>query len=607
MDGFFQSVRDFFSKLIQKLSSLEWSAIVLAIFIVLCFAAVIFVAVFAIVVKKRKDRFERYVSESADLVHVYRINAVENSVIHFTLNDLENVETIKIEDFYRSYPAKQVARIRGWVNDILDGRQVPQFLETYKEVGPQRTLHRAFLRHVESDPSQSLIRLEAYLLPNVVKGSRHELIDHISVSGQIRQTEVVAAIRENPTQGITIFFKLRPHEASKKRKSRIDVRAFHIRFVALMQQYVRGKTRWFSPGQFEFVMTDFEMMDNAEAVSSALKMISGVTNSLTEHALPGDPLFEIKAVIIPHIDIVSVADSLVTSGRRLLSAAFEDASSFLIYRKSIDSIQDEQSSTLVRSVIKDVIHSNSIGFFFRPIYDIKKNDFYGFLSKSTPDGEKTGFSSIEDLKRYAANANELSSLTSYIGKTTTARFAGNRGREDTRQKLFVPITVDELKIVLYCYKKIKAAKDIDIFFLLSERNILENLKDCPTSSLLDAITAIKGSGYGISYLIGGSKIAMDAALLAQGDAFIVDFTKSTDAKNMDAIIRSQLHALVEKLLKYKKPIVAANLKNWNAIELVVGSGIDYVSCDTIASYKPSCINDISDKDKNRLRQMKGIS
>jgi len=543
--------------------------------------------------------------ENTNLVHVYRINALENCVIHFSLDKVTDVETMKIEDFYRSYPARQVARIRGWLNDILDGRQVSPFLETYKEVGSRRSLHRAFLRHVESDPTKGLVRLEAHLLPSAYKSSKREQAEHVSIIGQIKQTEVVNAIRDNPTQGITIFFKLRPHVLERKRRTKLDMRALHIRFIALMQQYVRGNVRWFSPAQFEFVMTDFEMIDNADAVSSALKMISGVSDFLTEHALSTDPLFEIKAVIIPHIDIASAPDTLISSGRRLLSAAFEGNSSFLIYQKNIDSIQDEQSSNIVKNVVKDIIHNNSIAFFFRPIYDIKKERFYGFLSKAIPDNERTGFTYIDDLKRYAANVNELSSLTSYIGKSTTARFSGSRGREDLRQKLFIPISVQEIKHAPYCYGKIKSAKGIEIFFLLSESNIIEASKEYQTPMLLDSISTLKDSGYGVAFLIGGSRIVMDSLLLAKGDAFIVDFTKSSDAKNMDAILRSQLHALVEKLLKYKKPIIASNLKSWNAVELIVGSGINYVSCDVISSYKPSCINDISDKDKNRLRQMKG--
>jgi hypothetical protein len=53
---------------------------------------------------------------------------------------------------------------------------------------------------------------------------------------------------------------------------------------------------------------------------------------------------------------------------------------------------------------------------------------------------------------------------------------------------------------------------------------------------------------------------------------------------MDTKIRVELHALVEKLLHYNKPIIANSLMSWNAIELVVSSGISYVSSDVFAPY-----------------------
>jgi hypothetical protein len=53
------------------------------------------------------------------------------------------------------------------------------------------------------------------------------------------------------------------------------------------------------------------------------------------------------------------------------------------------------------------------------------------------------------------------------------------------------------------------------------------------------------------------------------DAFFVDFGESSEEGGLDTKIRVELHALVEKLLHYNKPIIANSLMSWNALELVV--------------------------------------
>ena len=50
----------------------------------------------------------------------------------------------------------------------------------------------------------------------------------------------------------------------------------------------------------------------------------------------------------------------------------------------------------------------------------------------------------------------------------------------------------------------------------------------------------------------------------------------------DNRIRLSIHTLIEQLLKYGKPIIATDLDGWQAIELIIKSGITNVSSDTIS-------------------------
>ena len=50
----------------------------------------------------------------------------------------------------------------------------------------------------------------------------------------------------------------------------------------------------------------------------------------------------------------------------------------------------------------------------------------------------------------------------------------------------------------------------------------------------------------------------------------------------DNRIRLSIHTLIEQLLKYNKPIIATDLDGWQAIELIIKSGITIVSSDMIS-------------------------
>jgi hypothetical protein len=73
---------------------------------------------------------------------------------------------------------------------------------------------------------------------------------------------------------------------------------------------------------------------------------------------------------------------------------------------------------------------------------------------------------------------------------------------------------------------------------------------------------------------------------------------------MDTRIRSELHALVEKLLKYNKPIIASDIDGWNAIELLVRSGLNYISSESFAPYNQMIVP-LPPKNVRKVQDMKG--
>ena len=47
-------------------------------------------------------------------------------------------------------------------------------------------------------------------------------------------------------------------------------------------------------------------------------------------------------------------------------------------------------------------------------------------------------------------------------------------------------------------------------------------------------------------------------------------------------VRLSIHTLIESLMRYNQPIIASDLEGWQAVELIIKSGVSIVSCEAIS-------------------------
>ena len=67
------------------------------------------------------------------------------------------------------------------------------------------------------------------------------------------------------------------------------------------------------------------------------------------------------------------------------------------------------------------------------------------------------------------------------------------------------------------------------------------------------------------------------------DHFVVGSSFNQEFMRYPSKVRLSFQSTIEKLLRYKKPIIATNLIGWNTIELMIKLGIRYISSDDLAN------------------------
>lgn len=581
---------------LDHLSSLNWRMIIgwtTFVFVLLSIAALI-TTFFLLRYSDRK--FVRNVNYESSGARAYRIDSIHNSVTYFDLSNLREKKNITLEQFYDSFPEEEKTKVHTWIENILSGKQTTDFLQTNVYLKSHKKTTSSFLRITKSNPSSGLLHLESYLLQNTVRKK-----GNITNTSFVTETQFSNTIKKyGASRGTTFCFTLKKKKGDTYENN--VPRVVCNKFRTALDRYIYGNAQLMRLADNELLVCNFDINDHEEAVAYALRTINGVTNALTTKNKVNDATYVVKAGIVANKDLFGDTESLIDYSQRTAMNAYDTSSSLVYYRKGFDDYVNFDVSKY-RSEVEKIIFDKRINNFFQPVYGVSRHSVLGYVSKPVPDADRTSFSTIEELKNYAIRAKDQNNLFGYLAKTIVSRFVSERPLRS--QRLFYPVMVRELQTIPAIFSNLKGAKDANLMFLLKENDILAGSKQMGLDNLCTLLKNIHDVGFSVGLIVQGKAINADERILKLMDIFFVDFRNDdTDNKHMDMAIRSQLHALVEKLLKYKKIIVGSNLADWNAIELVVGSGIDYVSSDQFGPYQNGFVP-LKEKDELRLKEMKG--
>lgn len=521
-------------------------------------------------------RFRHRLIVEGCTVRIIRIDLLKDKATYFNLGNLRDVHEKKLDAFYASFPPKDEPRFRTWVNDLLEGRETDPFLELDVSFGKDKTLYHSFLRAANVNRGQGILHLENRLLHAETTHSHKQRI--FSTYG-----EFAKAYRDDKDGlGFTICFSLLPRRAKAKGisfdhfRTRMS-RELSARFRDYILHEVKGNEIAILASDNEIVVASFDMKDSAQVIDLALSTIHRVNARLSKFRKEG--LMEVRAGIVDNSTVPLNPESALSGARAAASQAFESSSPVVFMNRALQEENNDDVESC-RSEVERIMATKKLQFYYRPVYSMEKKRTIGFLSKVVPVG--TSFADIDELKGYAIRAQDDKNLFAHIAKNLIPRFLNER--ELKTQKLFYPVSASEIKLLLPFFSRYKSGKEANLVFLFKEDDILFNMSGNENETLIANLRKIKASGYHLAIEVAGSSLQLDNNIYSEMDFFFVDFSTSTDKRGMDTQIRSQLHALVERLLKYKKPIVGNYLFNWNAIELVVGSGIQYLSSEAIAPF-----------------------
>ena len=570
----------------------SWGIYVSVLLLVIILIAVIVVF---FVVEKRSGHYRRALEEQSNSVRVFVLRMDEDEVLYFNVTALQNVHRCTLMEFYQKFPITEQQKVINWINAIADPTtEAPDYLET--DIHENRTRRQYFsMLQVESvDYEKRIIHLQSYLLKYMAPYKEGSEGNSHGLSTMKQVSEALAA--NGAKRGVTLVFRFVYKRIADKDKE-IKPLVFN-QFKNALFPFLQGKRYLLQISGNELAFMDLRCDEKAKGIYLVRSCLNAINRYLSLNGLSSS--IDVRAGAVEHRHFQKETDLIVENAHRLAVEAFADRGAVLWYERGQKTFNAADDNSY-RTEVERIINEKKLRYKFRPVFHVTPGKVMGYLSKAEP--VETYFDSMEDLKDYAIRTEDDRALFNTIARETIQRFVSMRPSEE--QCLFYPVRLTERAYMLVTFARIASARQAHLVLVFSEADIANRLDRMDEDGIISDMRAIKAKGYEVALSLNASQLQLPAKLYPAFDYFICSFAFESDGGTEGAStrLRSHLHTLVEKLLKYEKPIIASDFEGWPAVELMVGSGLEYISSEAVAPYDVM-MNPINPKTARRIRDMK---
>ena len=552
---------------------------------------VLILTISLIAMKHKDEKYRLALEEQSSSIRIFIIDTKRSLVRYFNVTTLQHVSEISLADFYQHFPVSQQQRVINWINAITDpGTKCPDYLETDIHDHHARKQYFSLLQLEHFNPETGVIHIQSYLMKYMASSK-----NGANRNGLTTVNELESAINSGShKRGFSFCYRFVYKRIADKDRD-IEPLIFNQMKNAL-SPFIGGHRYLLQCSGNDLLMCDLRISERAKAIYLARAGLNSINRYLSLNGLTST--LDVRVGVVEHATFASGdASGIIEAAKNTALLAFEDNDLVLLYETGRRA-KNNLSDSAYRTEVERIIEEKKIHYYFRPIYSVDKGKITGYFTKAVP--YDAYFDSIEELKDYAVRTEDDRILFSTIVKDTIHLYLS--GNSEEGNKLFFPVRIQERSHLLTTFGRLSRAKAASMVFLFNESDIHKNLGSFDGDAVIEYMKLLRVKGYEVGLFLNSRELQLPPALYAAFDYFAVGFAFAGSASDMDALVRSQLHALVEKLLKYQKPIIATDIEGWASIELIVSSGLRYVSSETFAPYD-LMMNPPSPKSLKRIKEI----
>ena len=370
----------------------------------------------------RERQYALILQRETSTVRLFRIDRHQRQVSYFNLSDLRNVKTVPPDDFYSSFPASERERLETWVDDLLDGKPSPDYLELDVYIGKKRSKQRvpSFLTMTDVDVPKGVLHLESYLLSGMAPSEGQSF--RLST-----EDDFSSALKSNGSNvGFTFCFSFFPvRRGNKPANARPKLTREQVsRFRSLVAPYVKGSQRLIQCSESELLLANFDMAEKSEAIDFALRSGKGIDGLLIATRKKREPLFVCRLGIVANRDLPGDADAIIAEARNAASLARENGVGFEFYSRSREAIAPSEEAGIFKNEVDRIIDEKKIDFSYRPVYSVNRRFVYAYLALARPINTSSFPASSPSASSKASASSIPSAMTSSRSSKASFRVTG---------------------------------------------------------------------------------------------------------------------------------------------------------------------------------------
>lgn len=518
---------------------------------------------------------KRSITRESNTIRIYIIDLKNNNVIYFNKSNIKEKNNITLSQFYLNFKEEDVDKLKNWIYSIcIENRTMNDFIEVDMVTQKGKNSYYSILKKIKFDSKVGLLHLESHLMkyisPNnaVIKKNHGVQVGHVD-KGTIKE---LIEKQKNLT-GYTFctrFFYLSTQAAGLDKIERVTIATLKNVVYSFALYSTKPRQIIDEPGN-EIVLFDLSMTDKERA----LKLVANMTNELKKTiGIKGYQRSIGFAIgVVENAQYYqdfgaiykTVEQACIYAQQHNLSSYFYTRSNKLILSET-GKYSQEISRLLKPGVLK---------YTFKAIVNVAEGETIGYINNiSTPESP---FKNYNEMTKYSAKVHRNREFFAFCSKNVVSRYASEK--RDDNARLFMQASLTDLDFIFETIIQIPQIKECPLTLTFLERDFDEENVDMPT--LHQLFDSLKREDIHSALILNDQNILLDPAIYSNFDYFIIAGSMLKEIRK-SKFTRLSIHTLVEQLLKYKKPIIATDVEGWQAIELIVNSGITLISSETIS-------------------------
>ena len=531
---------------------------------------------FAVSSAKDYKYIERIQAESTT-VRIYIIDARKNSVIYFNRSDLKNKKQIDMNSFYSHFHLNDIDKIKSWIYAICTNyKTADKYLEADVLVNHGKYTYFSLLKLLKYDPNEGIIHLESFILkyitPNNAPNKKKK--KKSLYTGVVKRSTMESLIvKEKSLKGFT--FAIRFYYIRQKVLSNDKIERYMIMTLKnVIYPYAsdpRISRQIIDSGENELLLFDLRIATRDEAMVLATSIAHTIKKCIGVNGFSDSINFSIG--VVEDAQYYQDLDSMIAKAQEACMSAQHNGQEVLLYQKQATPLIETER---YRQEVENLMRPNSLRFLFRPIFDVSKRRTLGYFEYVK--AYDSPFASFAEMSKYAARVDLSKEFFAMIARYVIPKFA-SEAQED-HWRLFMLVSLQDIDHMSEILNQIPQVKHVHLVLVFNEQEINENSSHLEI--LNDSLKSLHNNHFELAMLMKDKNLLLDPSVYYNFDYFVAGSMMIGEIRKNNRI-RLSIHSLIESLLKYHRPIIATDLESWQAIELIIKSGVSVVSSEIISS------------------------